>query len=87
MQRIKKEFIILGATMSVYDQALFFWYDEIDELIGVLTLHVDDFAFVGSTDFLENTVRKVKSVLKISSENQGMFKYIELMRQFPSHPD
>ena len=76
-ERVKKEFAILGAVMSVYDPALFFWYNG-DELKGILTSHVDDFAYCGTTDFLESVVDKVKETFKISSQEQGSFKYLGL---------
>ena len=76
-ERVKKEFLNLGAIMSVYDPALFFWYKN-NRLIGVLTSHVDDFAYCGTTDYLEGVVNKVKCTFKISSEENGSFKYLGL---------
>ena len=76
-ERVKKEFAILGAVMSVYDPALFFWYNG-DELKGILTSHVDDFAYCGTTDFLESVVDKVKETFKISGQEQGSFKCLGL---------
>lgn len=42
--RVKNTLLNLVAKMSVYDPALFMWYEH-HQLIGLLACHVDDFTY------------------------------------------
>lgn len=68
----------LGATKSSYDNALFLWHNDEGDLIGILTSHVDDFAFCGNVDFQTGVIEKIKEKFKIKEHHNGSFKYLGL---------
>ena len=76
--KVVEEFIKSGAVKSVLDTAMFMWYNKDDELVGHLVTHVDDFIYVGDTQWNKNVMDKIKDKFNISSEFEGSFKYIGL---------
>ena len=73
----------LGGTLSTYDKALFLWYDQQGNLIGILVCHVDDFVCAGTNSFHQNVISQLKKLLLISVHNQGTFKYLGMnVQQF-----
>ena len=76
-ERVKEEFIKLNATRSMFDQALFFWHEN-GKLDGVLTSHVDDFAYCGTERFHSEIMSTIIRRFKISCQAQGTFKYLGL---------
>ena len=45
-------------------------------LDGVIIIHVDDLLFFGTSDFLDNVMKRFKELFKISREESEVFKYI-----------
>ena len=43
----RKEMKRFGATISIFDKAVFKWHN-IEKLVGLLVTHVDDFSFAGT---------------------------------------
>ena len=67
----------LGGVQSVYDNALFVWHYQ-NSLIGLMAVHVDDFAVVGNQQFKKEIVLKIKTRLKVGSHETSTFKYLGL---------
>ena len=74
--RVKEVLLQLGGKISSYDKALFMWYDENCGLIGILVIHVDDFAFCGNKYFEDKVIGSLKNKFKISTHESGSFKYL-----------
>ena len=75
--RIEKELLDLDGRTSKYDDAMFLWYKD-NSLIGMIVSHVDDFIYVGTSDWHEKVIGQVRRDFKISALNQGSFKYVGL---------
>ena len=76
--KVKAEMIQSGAEVSKYDNSLFMWHNENDDLIGVLVTHVDDFTFAGTSAWETNVIGNLKNKFKISAYHKESFKYIGL---------
>ena len=75
-QRVVKEMLLLGGRKSLFDKCLFVWHEkEGNKLMGILVAHVDDFQYCGSSSFIK-IIDKLKTIFKISSQQQSKFKYI-----------
>ena len=60
--------------MSSYDNAQFLWHDTTDNLMGILTMHVNDFIFCGMT-FQMNVISELKRIFKVGTHENGTFKF------------
>ena len=69
-ERICTEFKRLGGVVSSYDNALFFWHDDNEMLIGILVSDVDDFAFAGSQNFHTTVIEEFNKTFKIKQHVQ-----------------
>ena len=67
----------LNAKVSSYDKALFFWHKN-GELHRILVVHVDDFLWSGSNEFISHVKALLKKIFKISREHESTFQYIGL---------
>jgi len=63
--------------MSIYDEALFYYKEE-EKLDGLIGTHVDDFLYVGSNNFEEKVIDKVREVFEISKESSQSFNHLGL---------
>ena len=77
-ERVEDELKRLGGIMSVFDEAMFLWYEKGSKLEGILVCHVDDFVYTGSKEWLHRTIGSLMELFKISSHFKGSFKYIGL---------
>ena len=68
----------LGGYRSLYDSALFIWYDGDGTVKGIISSHVDDFVYCGSATFLVEVIAKLRTLFKIGEECSGSFKYVGL---------
>ena len=57
---------------------MFLWYNESEELIGYILVHVDDFLFAGNKDFHKTMITKLKRIFLIGKEAKLSFKYLGL---------
>ena len=64
----------LGASVSKFDPAVFYWVDGHGDVYRVLACHVDDFIWGGKPEF-ENVVSKIRSILQVGQESNQAFKY------------
>ena len=83
-KRVYEVLLNLGAVVSVYDNALYLWFEN-DELIGMLVSHVDDFAFCGTQKFHNTVIYELKRTFQISVHEAGTFKYLGLTVEQSSH--
>ncbi|XP_064622512.1 uncharacterized protein LOC135484764 [Lineus longissimus] len=60
-KRVKSVMTGSGAKMSKVDPAVFFWYDEYEEVLGVLACHVDDFLLGGSPKFNTEVMEQIRT--------------------------
>ena len=66
----------IGCRKSKLDPALFTYHVE-NELHGMLTCHVDDFAHGGTDDFYKKVVKgAIHARFQVGSSEEGAFKYI-----------
>ena len=75
--RVLKELLSLGAIQSSYDKAAFVWYKD-NSTMGVMVLHVDDFLYGGSEEFLKNIITKIRKIFIVGLEETNNFKYLGL---------
>ena len=75
--RVTEELTKLGARVSTYDKAVFFWVKD-SQLAGVILVHVDDFLWAGSEKFKTLIMDPFKKNFKISTESDDCFKYVGL---------
>ena len=54
------------------------WYNESDELIGYILVHVDDFLFAGNQGFHKTIITKLRGAFLIGKEDKLNFKYLGL---------
>jgi hypothetical protein len=73
--RLKEELLKLGATVSTYDQGVFFWHSS-SGLEGVLICFVDDQLWGGTDQFEHCIIQKLRSTFHINYEHSSAFKYI-----------
>ena len=67
----------MNAQRSIHDNAVFFWIEG-NELFGICACHVDDFILCGKDRFLGKLINGEKNRFKVSSECDGIFKYVGL---------
>ena len=77
-ERVEQELRRLGGRRSVFDEAMFLWFDDKLMLIGMLISHVDDFVYTGTVDWLHRVMGALMLKFKISAHCKGSFKYIGL---------
>ena len=77
--RVSTELMRLGGKASLYDDAMFLWY-EIDctNIIGLIVTHVDDFIYVGTSQWHEEVINHVMQKFRISAHAVGTFRYVGL---------
>ena len=75
--RVRQELLNLGMVASKLDAALFYWRAE-DGLEGIITCHVDDFLWCGSTRFEKEVIEKLRQVFLLGSEESEIFRYLGL---------
>ena len=66
-----------GAISKVHP-SLFLWYNESDELIGYILVHVDEFLFARNQDFHKTIITKLRGTFLMGKENKLNFKYLGL---------
>lgn len=66
-----------GLTKSLYDDALFFSFDD-GILSGMMTVHVDDFVFAGTELFQAKIKEHLLDGFEIKSEESTVFDYLGL---------
>ena len=67
----------LNAKVSSYDKALFLWHKN-GELHGILVVHVEDFLWSGSNEFVSHVIEPLKKIFKILREHDSALQYIGL---------
>ena len=75
--RVRQELLALGMVASKLDAALFYWRAE-DGLEGIITCHVDDFLWCGSSRFEREVIQKLRQVFLLGSEESEIFRYLGL---------
>ena len=73
--KLKNELLKLGLSVSLYDDGLFYCRRN-NNLIGLLTCHVDDIEWGGTPQFRTSVIDKIKQIFQISKESTGAFKYV-----------
>ena len=75
-KRVKKFVDEKNWTSSITDPALFMWHHN-DKLIGVTTVHVDDFVCVGTYLFYLN-ISKLRETFSVGKKENCNFRYLGL---------
>jgi len=75
--KLSERLTALGGQVSLYDKALFMWHKD-EQLIGVMTTHVDDLIYSGTEEWNSTVVGKVCQEFKISKTAKKNFRYIGL---------
>ena len=73
---VREELVKLGMKPSKHDEAIFTRED--DNLIGIVSTHVDDFCWAGSKRFEEEVINPIRKIFKVKSEDKHCFKYLGL---------
>ena len=74
---LREELLKSETVVSKYDQAIFIWHFG-NKQHGVITIHVDDFCFVGSEIFQTRVMDRLRHLFKIKSEEVAEFQNIGL---------
>ena len=75
--RVSYELIKLGMERSKYDEALFYLKNN-GMLIGIITVHVDDFLFGGTNEFHKVVIESIQAVFEIRTICETPLKYLGL---------
>ena len=73
--KVKQVFLKLSLRQSRYDPALFFAHDKDGKLIGIIGTHVDDFLIVGSQEWIDNMLAKIKVHFLLGTVEEKNFVY------------
>ena len=76
--RLSMELKNLGGIISLYDKSMFIWHNKAKELEGLISIHVDDFEYCGTSQWHKNVIEKLCIMFKISNQHSGSFKYVGL---------
>ena len=78
-KRVKHELLdTLGGKMSKFDKAFFLWHDKEGNLRGIIALHVNDFVYCGTCEWVKNVTEPLMKIFQISKSCQGCFRYLGL---------
>jgi len=75
--RVCSEMKNLGGIVSLYDKSVFIWHGK-SGLEGLITIHVDDFEYCGTSQWHKDVINKICDMFKISKQQTGSFKYVGL---------
>ena len=78
--RVREELYSLGMRTSKYDNAIFYWYKN-NRLEGIITCHVDDFLWCGTSNFGTEVIEGLRKIFLLGTEQSGIFKYLGLNLQ------
>ena len=67
----------LGGKVSLYDKSVFMRHNG-SNLEGLITIHVDDFEYCGTSSWHKNVIDELCQMFKISKKGKGSFKYVGL---------
>ena len=82
--KIADELIKTEAKRSIYDNALYFWKNENNELAGFMGSHVDDLIHGGNEVFNNTVITSIKNKFDLSAEQEQCFRYLGVeMNQQP----
>lgn len=65
-----------GSKPSKVDLAVFYWSDNIGSVYGILSCHVDDFIWGGSTKFEQTVISTIRSSFNVGREEEKCFSYV-----------
>ena len=77
--KVREELCKLGGKPSRLDQGIFYFQNDQD-IIGVIVLFVDDFLWAGTTTF-NKLIEKFKSIFRFGVENHEKFTYVGINLQ------
>ena len=81
---VRDEFIICGACVSKYNEAILYWQYK-NTLQGVVCSHVENFFWGGSQIFKNQVICAVLKKSQISHQERAAFTYLGLqMKQLPN---
>ena len=75
--KLRRELTKLNVTQSVFDQGLYFFFEN-SQLAGILSVHVDDIIHGGNSNFLTSVIKPLSEILMFSTEYHSMFEYLGL---------
>ncbi|XP_066911985.1 uncharacterized protein [Clytia hemisphaerica] len=75
--RVKEVLASLGARCCKHDAGLFYSHKN-GSLQGIIVIHVDDFFWGGTMDFVQKVIQPFKQTFEIGTEETGSFKYLGL---------
>ena len=74
---LERILVSLGCKVSQYDQAMYVYYNENDQLDGLILTHVDDLLYgFGSDKFIEDVLIPLKEALLFGREAAESFAYV-----------
>ena len=75
--RVKSFLLQNKGKMSVADPAVFYWHND-TELLGIFSVHVDDFLWADVADFENDIVNNLGLTFKTGKEETESSKYVGL---------
>lgn len=72
---LKEHLLQHGCKISKLDKCIFRYYER-GKLQGLITTHVDDLLYGGTTKFLKSVIGSVTTTFKISRMDSGIFTYL-----------
>ena len=73
--KVHEELSKLGVQVCKYDAGLFYWHNN-GKLEGIISTHVDDFCWGGTSQFEQHVIDKIRKIFRISVEHSKAFKYL-----------
>ena len=71
----------LKSQQVPFDQAFFLWTDADGVLMGIITVHVDDFYWGGTEEFDKKIMSRIRKIFPVGKERRGDFIYCGLMHR------
>ena len=76
--KVKKFVTDNNGIISKIDPSLFLWYNTKQAVVGIMTIHVDDFLCTGDNGFIESFISKLQENFAVGKIETKCFKYLGL---------
>ena len=73
-REIDTDLLAVGCVRCTFDKALYFYYDG-SELIGILSIHVDDICFAGNTKFYKEIIERIVKKYTVGRIESDSFNF------------
>jgi len=73
---LRRTLLEAGCVVSQLDNSIFNYFDDKNQIAGIVVTHVDDLLYAGNAKFYKEVIRKITTCFKISKMNSKDFSYL-----------